>query len=120
MRPSIKTIMQTREDKYKQARNEKDNENHRPWQIIKPKQTINLKNCPVKGKQLETLMIQIMKGNSIAYLREFFTFCSNQTYQLRSKNHVLRLTKPNTNALMQSFAHKGAAAWNNTEEHRKF
>ena len=45
----LKTIMQTREDKYKQVRNEKDNENHRPWQIIKPKQTINLKNCPVKG-----------------------------------------------------------------------
>ena len=25
-----------------------------------------------REKQLETLMIQIMKGNSIAYLREFF------------------------------------------------
>ena len=73
-----------------------------------------------REKQLETLMIQIMKGNSIAYLREFFTFCSNQTYQLRSNNHVLRLPKPNTNALMRSFAYKGAAAWNNIEEHRKF
>jgi len=70
-----------------------------------------------REKQLETLMIQIMKCNSIAYLREFFTFCSNQTYQLRSSNHVLRLPKPNTNALMRSFAYKGAAAWNNIEEH---
>ena len=73
-----------------------------------------------RGKQLETLMIQIMKCNSIAYLREFFTFCSNQTCQLRSSNLVLRLPKPNTNALMRSFAYKGAAAWNNIEEHRKF
>ena len=32
-----------------------------------------------------------MKCNSIAYLRKFFTFCSNQKYQLRSNNHVLRL-----------------------------
>ena len=71
-----------------------------------------------RKKQLENLMIQIMKCNSIAYLREFFTFCSNQTYQLRSNNHVLRLLKPN--ALMRSFAYKGAAAWNNIEEHRKF
>ena len=73
-----------------------------------------------REKQLENLMIQIMKGNSIAHLREFFTFCSNQKYQLRSNNHVLRLPKPNTNALMRSFAYKGAAAWNNIEEHRKF
>ena len=35
-----------------------------------------------REKQLKTLMIQIMKCNSIAYFREFFTFCSNQTYQL--------------------------------------
>ena len=48
---SLKTIMQIREDEYKQAQNEKDNENHRPWQIIKPKQTINLKNSPVEGKR---------------------------------------------------------------------
>ena len=73
-----------------------------------------------REKQLETLMIQIMKSDSIAYLGEFFTFCSNQTYQLRCSNHVLRLLKPNTNALMRSFAYKGAAAWNNIEEHRKF
>ena len=72
--------------------------------------------------QLETLMVQIMKCNSVAfsYHREFFTFCSSQTYQLRSNNLVLRLPKPNTNALMRSFAYKGAAAWNNIEEHRKF
>ena len=73
-----------------------------------------------REKQLETLMIQIIKGNSIEYLREFFIFCSNQTYQLRSNNNVLRLPKPNTNALMRSFAYKGAAAWNNIDEHRKF
>ena len=73
-----------------------------------------------REKQLETLMIQIIKGNSIDYLREFFIFCSNQTYQLRSNNNVLRLPKPNTNALMRSFAYKGAAAWNNIDEHRKF
>ncbi|CAB4014944.1 Hypothetical predicted protein, partial [Paramuricea clavata] len=40
-----------------------------------------------REKQLETLMIQIMKGNSLDYLREFFTISSNQTYQLRSNNH---------------------------------
>ena len=44
---SLKTIMQIREDEYKQAQNEKDNENHRPLQIIQPKQTINLKNNTV-------------------------------------------------------------------------
>ena len=48
---SLKTIMQIRVDEYKQAQNEKDNENHRPWYIIKPKQTINLKNNPVKKKR---------------------------------------------------------------------
>ena len=45
-----------------------------------------------REKPLESLMIQIMRYNSIAYFREFFTFCSNQTYhQLRSSNHVFRL-----------------------------
>ena len=48
---SLKTIMQIREDEYKQAQNKKDNENHRPWQIIEPKQTINLKDYPVKRKR---------------------------------------------------------------------
>ena len=72
-----------------------------------------------REKQLETLMIQIMKGNSIDYLREFFTISFNQTYQLRSNNHVLYLPKPNTNALKRSFSYKGAAAWNDIELHRK-
>ena len=44
---SLKTIMQIRKDEYKQAQNEKDNENNRPLQIIQPKQTINLKNSTV-------------------------------------------------------------------------
>ena len=48
---SLKTTMQIREDEYKQAQNEKDNENHRPWQIIEPKQTINLKDNPAKRKR---------------------------------------------------------------------
>ena len=71
-------------------------------------------------KQLENLMIQITKGNSIDYNWEFFTFCSNQTYELRSNNNVLSLRKPNTNALMHSFANQGAAACNKIDEHRKF
>ena len=53
--------------------------------------------------QVDMNMIQIMKGNSIDYLQEFFTISSNQTYQLRSNNHVLYLPKPNTNALKRSF-----------------
>ena len=61
-----------------------------------------------------------MKGNSIDYLREFFTISTNQTYELRSNNHVLHLPKPNTNALKCSFSYKGAAAWNNIDENRKF
>ena len=66
-----------------------------------------------------TLMIQIMKGNSINYLRELFTISSNQIYQLRSNNHVLYLPKPNTNALKRSFSYKGAAAWNDIQLDRK-
>ena len=73
-----------------------------------------------REKQLETLMIQIMKGNSTDYLHKFFTICTNQTYELRSNNHVLHLPKPNTNALKRSFSYKGAAAWNNIEDKSKF
>jgi hypothetical protein len=41
--------MQIQKDEFNQALSEKeDNENHRPWQIFKPKQTINL-----KGKQVQ-------------------------------------------------------------------
>ena len=43
--------MRIREDEYKQAQKEKDNENRHPWQVIKPKQTINLKNNPFKEKR---------------------------------------------------------------------
>ena len=46
-----------------------------------------------RKKQLETCMIQIMKGNSIDYLRELFTIHANQTYGLRSNNRVLHLPK---------------------------
>ena len=53
--------------------------------------------------QVDMNMIQIMKGNSIDYLQEFFTISSNQMYQLRSNNHVLYLPKPNTNTLKRSF-----------------
>ena len=60
---SLKTIMQIREDEYKQAQNEKDNENHRPWQIITPKQTINLKNNRVKGKRESQNRISIPTSN---------------------------------------------------------
>ena len=42
-----------------------------------------------REKQLQTLMIQIMKGNSTDYLRKFFTICTNQSYELRSNNNVL-------------------------------
>jgi hypothetical protein len=73
-----------------------------------------------REKQLETLMIQIMKGNSTDYLRKFFTICTNQTCELRSNNHVLHLPKPNTNALKCSFSYKGAAAWNNIDDKSKF
>ena len=72
-----------------------------------------------RDKQLESLMIKIIKGNSIDYLREFFTISTNQTYELRSNNHVLHLPKPNTNA-KRSFSYKRAAAWNNIDENRKF
>ena len=72
-----------------------------------------------RDKQLESLMIKIIKGNSIDYLREFFTISTNQTYELKSNNHVLHLPKPNTNA-KSSFSYKGAAAWNNIDENRKF
>lgn len=72
-----------------------------------------------REKQLDTLMIQIMKGNSINYLRELFTISSNQIYHLRSNNHVLYLPKPNTNALKRSFSYKGAAAWNDIQLDRK-
>ena len=72
-----------------------------------------------REKQLETCMIQIMKGNSIDYLRELFTIHANQTYGLRSNNRVLHLSKPKTNALKRSFTYKGAAAWNNIEENKK-
>ena len=73
-----------------------------------------------REKQLETCMIQIMKGNSIDYLRELFTIHANQTYELRSNNRVLHLPKPKTNALKRSCSYKGAAAWNNIEENKKF
>ena len=70
-------------------------------------------------KQLETCMIQIMKGNSIDYLRELFTIHANQTYGLRSNNRVLHLPKPKKNALKRGFSYKGAAAWNNIEKNKK-
>ena len=72
-----------------------------------------------REKQMDTLMIQIMKGNSFNYLRELFTISSNQIYQLRSNNHVLYLPNPNTNALKRSFSYKGAAAWNDIQLDRK-
>ena len=40
-----------------------------------------------RKNQLETCMIQIMKGNSIDYLRELFTIHANQTYGLRRSNN---------------------------------
>ena len=64
-------------------------------------------------------MIQIMKGNSIDYLRELFTIRTNQTYGLRNNNRVLDLPKPNTNALKRNFSYKRAAAWNNIEDSKK-
>ena len=73
-----------------------------------------------RKKQLETCMIQIMKDNSIDYLRELFTIHANQTYGLRSNNRVLHLPRPKKNALKRNFSYKGAAAWNNIEENRKF
>ena len=73
-----------------------------------------------REKQLQTCMNQIMKGNSTDYLRELFTIHANQTYGLRSNNRVLHLPKPKTNALKRSFSYKGAAAWNNIEENKKF
>ena len=42
-----------------------------------------------REKQLETYRIQIMKGNSIDYLRELFTIRINQTQGLRRNNLVL-------------------------------
>ena len=48
---SLKTIMQIQKDEFNQALSVKeDNENHRPWQIFKPKQTINLKDKQDKRK----------------------------------------------------------------------
>ena len=38
-------------------------------------------------------MIQIMKGNSIDYLRELFTIHANETYGLRSNNRRSPLTQ---------------------------
>ena len=73
-----------------------------------------------RKKQLETCMIQIMKGNSLDYLRELFTIHANQTYGLRSNNRVLHLPKPKTNALKRNFSYEGAAAWNNIEGNKKF
>ncbi|CAB3981024.1 Hypothetical predicted protein [Paramuricea clavata] len=52
---SLKTIMQIQKNEFNQALSEKeDKENHRPWQIFKPKQTINLKGKQDKRKRERT------------------------------------------------------------------
>ena len=69
---SLKTIMQIREDEYKQAQNEKDNENHRPWQIIKPVQLRGNANYKIEVKiqflylpPTDLIVLKIMKWTAI-------------------------------------------------------
>ena len=65
-----------------------------------------------REKQMNSLMVKVMQGDSSNYLQELFTISCNKTYNLRSNNRVLSLPKPNTNALKRSFSYQGAAAWN--------
>ena len=67
--------MQIQKDEFNQALSEKeDNENHRPWQIFTPKQTINLKGKQDKRKRQWTAQNPI-----------HITITSNQYESLESK-----------------------------------
>ena len=49
----------------------------------------------------------------LTYVSQFFTFCNNSTYELRSNESKLYLRKSETNFLKRSFLYRGAVAYNN-------
>ena len=45
-------------------------------------------------------------------INEMFQISSNDNYNLRSNNLVLKLSKPQTNAMKRSFSYVAAKIWN--------
>ena len=62
----------------------------------------------------ETLMFmrKILKNEVPALISELFQTSSNDQYNLRSNDTMLKLAKPKTNAMKRSFGYYGAKAWN--------
>ena len=62
----------------------------------------------------ETLMFmrKILKNEVPALISELFQTSSNDQYNLRSNDTMLKLAKPKTNAMKRSFSYYGAKAWN--------
>ena len=57
-------------------------------------------------------MSKIIDGNCPETISNLFEKCDNPNYNLRSNGKLLRLSKPNLNAMKRSFSYKGAKAWN--------
>ena len=62
--------------------------------------------------KLKRYMSKLVEGDCPETISNLFRKCDNPTYNLRSKGKLLRLFKPNTNAMKRSFSYKGAKVWN--------
>ena len=57
-------------------------------------------------------MRKILKNEVSALISELFQTSSNDQYNLRSNDTMLKLGKPETNAMKRSFSYYGTKAWN--------
>ena len=64
-----------------------------------------------------TIMFKVLEDLAPNYLRQMFNVCDNQLYDLRSIRIHLSLQIPETNFLKRRFSYRGAASWNNLDEH---
>ena len=85
------------------------------WEI-RSKDVLNKLNWKnLKERRLfETLMFmrKILKNEVPALISELFQTSSNDQYNLRSNDTMLKLAKPKTNTMKRSFSSYGAKAWN--------
>ena len=66
-----------------------------------------------------THVYKIVEGDCPETISNLFKKCDNPNYTLRSKGKLLRLSKPNTNAMKISFSYKGAKVWNTQNKYAK-
>ena len=64
-------------------------------------------------------MRKIVEGDCPETISNLFKKCDNPNYNQRSKGKLLRLSKPNTNAMKRSFSYKGAKVWNTHNKYTK-